>query len=392
MSIEEKLVKPRRHFRMPWIIPLFGIFVIFYLSLYDAASKNIITITFESAEGIRPGVSKLQLNGVDVGRVRKLNSTPDLSHVVIEVEVPSRASYLFTEGAIFWIDKKASGIPQIAMLVPPTLGHAQLAFVGRQDPPILKANVPGHIFLLKAKRIGSISLGAPVFFRDLSVGLVLGWDIADLAEYVTIHAFVRAPFDSYVHDESQFWISEGVLNAKSDHDHMEGSRIPGIAFETPAIEFRAAVAAQNQVFPLFADRDAANSASYTRKILMKSYFSGSVRGLAPGSEVTLHGVKVGEVIDVRLAYDLDKDIIVAPVRYQLEPERIVGAERKTFVTDADAVMALLKKGLRATLESASPNTGQQNVALDFSRNAPPNELAMDGSDFVVPATEEPNSR
>jgi paraquat-inducible protein B len=31
-----------------------------------------------------------------------------------------------------------------------------------------------------------------VFFRDLNVGDVLGWDIADMAEYVTIRAFVRS--------------------------------------------------------------------------------------------------------------------------------------------------------------------------------------------------------
>ena len=56
----------------------------------------------------------------------------------------------------------------------------------------------GRTFLLKANRIGSVSLGSPVFFRDLSVGEVLGWDIGDMAASVTIHAFVRAPFDNYV--------------------------------------------------------------------------------------------------------------------------------------------------------------------------------------------------
>ena len=61
---------------------------------------------------------------------------------------------------------------------------------------MLEANVPGRTFLLKATRLGSVSLGSPVFFRDLTVGEVLGWDIGDMAESVTIHAFVRAPYDS----------------------------------------------------------------------------------------------------------------------------------------------------------------------------------------------------
>ena len=81
---------------------------------------------------------------------------------------------------------------------PQTEGKRQLEFTGREDPPILEANVPGTTFLLQASRIGSISLGSPVFYRDISVGEVLGWDIGDMAASVTIRAFVRAPFDKYV--------------------------------------------------------------------------------------------------------------------------------------------------------------------------------------------------
>ena len=55
-----------------------------------------------------------------------------------------------------------------------------------------------------------MSLGSPVFYRGLSVGEVLGWEIRDMAESVTIHAFVRAPFDTYVHDQTRFWNASGV--------------------------------------------------------------------------------------------------------------------------------------------------------------------------------------
>jgi paraquat-inducible protein B len=58
-----------------------------------------------------------------------------------------------------------------------------------------------------------------------------------------------------------------------------------------------------------------------------------------------------------------------------------------FNTDAESVQALLKQGLRASLQSASLITGQQNVALDFVTDAPAAEVSMDGQDFVVPAGE-----
>jgi len=90
---------------------------------------------------------------------------------------------------------------------------------------------------------------------------------------------------------------------------------------------------------------------------------------------------------VRLTYDAAKDTVMAPVRYEVEPERVVGVGQRVYQTDAESVGALLKKGLHASLQSASLITGQQNVALDFVTDEPPAEVTMDGPDFVVPATE-----
>jgi len=101
----------------------------------------------------------------------------------------------------------------------------------------------------------------------------------------------------------------------------------------------------------------------------------------------MHGLKVGEVTDVRLSYDAAKDAIVAPVRFEVEPERVIGVGKRVFKTDAEAVDALLKKGLRASLQSTSLITGQQMVTLEFVPDATPAEVSMDGPDYVVPATE-----
>jgi paraquat-inducible protein B len=74
------------------------------------------------------------------------------------------------------------------------------------------------------------------------------------------------------------------------------------------------------------------------------------------------------------------------VRYEIEPERVVGVGKRVFKTDEESVQALLKQGMRASLQSASLITGQQNVALDFVTDAPETEVSMDGPDFVVPST------
>ena len=113
----------------------------------------------------------------------------------------------------------------------------------------------------------------------------------------------------------------------------------------------------------------------------------NVLRLAPGAAVTVHGLKVGEVTDVRLTYDAGKDAVLAPVRYEIEPERVIGVGKRIYKNDAETLDALLKKGLRASLQSASLITGQQLVALEFDPDAPAAEVSMDGPDYVVPSTE-----
>jgi paraquat-inducible protein B len=163
----------------------------------------------------------------------------------------------------------------------------------------------------------------------------------------------------------------------------------GIAFDTPTEEVRTASSSvAGHEFPLFQDRDTARAASYSRKIPVVSYFAGSVRGLEAGSEVTMHGLVVGHVTSVQLVYDAAKDAIVAPVHFEVEPERILGVgARSVFKTPAEAANAVVKRGMRASLQSASLITGQQMVALDFVHDAPPAEVTMDGPDFVLPTTE-----
>ena len=314
---------------------------------------------------------------------------------------------MLTEQTIFWVVKprlfagNVSGLDTlvsgsyVGMLPAQTEGKQQLEFTGREDPPVLEANVPGTTFLLKASRIGSISLGSPVYFRDIAVGEVLGWDIGDMAASVTIRAFVREPFDKYVRDDSRFWNASGVsvkLGAGGVELQLESLRailLGGIAFDTPTEEVRAASSSvAEHEFPLFQDRDTARAASYSRKIPVVSYFAGSVRGLEAGSEVTMHGLVVGHVTSVQLVYDAAKDAIVAPVHFEVEPERILGVGAKSvFKTPAEAANAVVKRGMRASLQSASLITGQQMVALDFVHDAPPAEVTMDGPDFVLPTTE-----
>jgi paraquat-inducible protein B len=395
-----------RRFPVIWLIPLIAIAIGAWLA-WDTLSKQgpTIRVTFDTAEGLQVGQSQLKYREIVLGTVKSLDLTRDHSHVVVTIATTRQAEPLLTSETVFWVVRprlfagNISGLntllsgSYVGMLPGTGTGTAQRAFIGQEEPPILTAAEPGHTFLLRANRLGSISLGSPVFFRDLSVGEVLGWDIAEMARSVTIRVFVRAPFDRYVTDDTRFWNASGVsLNLtgaglKVQLDSLRALLLGGVAFDTPDEQSNAPMSVQNHVFPLFTDRETARAASYSRKIRVVSYFPGSVRGLAAGSEVTMHGLVIGQVTGVRITYDPTRDAIVAPVQFEVEPERIVGIGKRVFPTARETVDAMLRRGLRAHLESANLITGQQMVVLDFEHGAPPAPLEMEGQYFVLPATE-----
>jgi paraquat-inducible protein B len=211
-----------------------------------------------------------------------------------------------------------------------------------------------------------------------------------MASNVTIHAFVRAPYDKYVHDNSRFWNASGVsvkLGGTGVEVQLESLRailLGGIAFETPEDKTPTPVSAESREFPLYANLEAAQAAAYGRRIEFVAYFPGSVRGLAKGADVTLHGLKIGTVQDVSLTYDASKDAILAPVRFSVEPGRFLGAGKQVRDDPATAVNELVARGMRVTLQSANLITGQMLVALEFKPDAPPASVGRQGDAFVVP--------
>src|SRR6516162_2846142 len=251
-AIPRATTRRSRRISVIWVIPLVAVAIGGWLA-WDTWSKQgpTIRISFDSGEGLQAGQSQLKFKDIVFGTVESLHLAQDHTHVVATVATTREAEPLLTDQTEFWVVKprlfagNLSGLETvlsgsyIGMLPPMSGGKRQRDFVGREDPPILQAHVPGHTFLVKAARLGSISLGSPVFFRDLSVGEVLGWDIADMAESVTIRTFVRAPYDSYVRDGTRFWNASGVsirLAGAGVEDQMESLNallLGGIAFDTP---------------------------------------------------------------------------------------------------------------------------------------------------------------
>jgi paraquat-inducible protein B len=393
----------RRRVSLIWAIPIVTVLIGAWLAWHTLEERGpLITITFESASGLIAGQSHVRTKDVDMGVVEHIGLSPDLQRVVVTVRMNREAEPLLTDKAQFWIVKPrffAGAVTGLETLVSGSYialqplgpgGTPERSFVGLETPPVLTSDVPGHTFLLKAPRLGNITLGSPIFFRGLDVGEVLGWDIADMADSVTIHAFVRAPFDQYVHDSTRFWNASGAtvqLSAIGLEVKLESLRallLGGIAFETPNPRAGEATSAQNHVFPLYASEQEADAAGFPYKVQFLSYFTGSVAGLQAAAPVTLRGITIGQVQSVTLHYDKPSDSVVVAVRFEVEPQRITDLKLPSAADLKARLAALVKRGLRARLDTTSMITGQKDLALEFDPHAPPAELTEHDGVFVLP--------
>jgi paraquat-inducible protein B len=386
-----------------WLIPVVTVLVGLWLA-WDTFSKRgpTITISFETAEGLVAGQSHVKRKDVDLGIVKTVELNADMSHVLVTVQMNHGTDAVLTDKASFWVVKprlfagNISGLSTlisgsyIELLPSREAGKSERHFTGLENPPVLQTDVPGHVFLLKGSRIGSINLGSPIFFRDMDVGEVLGWDLGDMAESVTIHAFVRAPFDTYVHDETRFWDASGLsvkLGAEGVQLQLESLRailLGGIAFETPGTARTSKPSAENQTFDLYADKNAADNASFRRRISLLGYFDGSVSGLGPGSPVTFRGLRIGQVVSVNLQYDAKTDAIRTPVRFEVEPERIADVHLAEGRGPVANLRTMVERGMRAQLQSVNLLTGQMGVSFDFFPDAAPAQIQTDGDVIIVP--------
>ena len=292
-----------------WLVPIIAVLIGGWL-VWDAMAKRgpLVTVTFQSAEGLQAGQSHLRHLDVDLGLVERIALNPDMAGVTVSIRTTREAEPLLTENAQFWVVRPrlfAGSLSGLGTLVSGSYievmrsvegGRQQLSFTGLEDPPVLEAHVPGRTVQLQANRIGSISVGSPVFFRDLNVGQVLGWDLGKMAESVTIHAFIRAPFDQYVRASSRFWNASGIsvqLGAEGVQLQLESLKallLGGIAFDSPEDgRVAAGAAAPDEPLPSIPASRWRRTSPIAASVKVLAYFEGSVSGLGVGRAGDLPG-------------------------------------------------------------------------------------------------------
>jgi len=384
-----------------WIIPLLAAVVAIGIAIQRIRQEGpTITIVFKAASGIEAGKTFIKYKDVTIGQVTTVELTDDYSKVQVTAQIAKHAAALMVDDAKFWIVQPTislSGVSGLNTLLSGqyigfqagTSSQKQRTYEALDAPPLI-TDQPGRRFTLNAATLGSVGVGAPVYYRSLPVGEVAAYKLAPDGKSIEVTIFVNAPYDKYVTAETRFWNASGIQASAGANgieiqtESIVSVLVGGIAFDVPDFLMPGPPAPANKEFALFKNRVIAMTQPDPVERHFVLYFDESLRGLSVGAPVTLFGLTVGNVAEVGLVYDQDKLVVRPRVLITFSPERLsehlTSTGRTASGTDYAAMSPAVRArmlhhlvedlGLRAQLQTGSLITGELYVAFEYVHNEP----------------------
>ncbi len=407
----EASTRPTR-FSVLWIIPVIALAISGWLVWQHFASIGPrIVVSFDAADGIVPGQTQVKNKSVTLGVVQSVSLSPDMTHADVTIQMSGVDSRALSDRTRFWVVRpringtSITGLETlfsgayIAMDPGPDDGHYQTVFKGLENPPGVRSDQPGSTYWLVAQKLASLGSGAPIFYRDVQVGEVLGYTMPSGGEGpILLKVFIRAPYNHYLRTDSRFWNVSGMqvgfgagglqVRLQSFQALLSG----GVAFGRPADaqEEDTAAAEPNSVFHLYDTQEEADNARYHQKLHVVTYVDTAVGGLVAGSKVSMFGLQVGQVIGVKLELGNATEKPKVRVDMQLEPERVVAVKDRSPNHSIEVLSDLVAKGMRASVQNVSFLTGEAMISLSFiQRSSADAPIKMDFVDGIAVIPSEP---
>jgi paraquat-inducible protein B len=389
-------LRPRRWFSWVWLVPAIAAAIVIWLAVRELEDRGpLITISFNDAEGLQAGETKIRHKAVDLGTVESVHLAPDMSSVLVRARMRRSAASHLTSGARFWIVRPRVGFEGISGLstivsgsyieMYPGDGEPERSFAGLDEPPAIIPDTPGRSFTLKANDLGSLIAGSQIAYRGIPVGEVEGFALDREHHQIQVYAFIRSPYESLVHPETRFWNSGGVdvsvgvqgvrFRASTWQQLVEG----GVSFDTPDEVLAKAGSPAGALFRLYDNQEDSQQDPRGATLVYRVRFTGTAAGgVGPGTTVQMQGTGVGQVIETHLQYDDDAQLLYTRVTLEIDPThiQIVGKNVRAAAADVAAAFGqrmqkLVAHGLRAQVTTANFLTGIKVISLDTVRNAPP---------------------
>lgn len=264
--MDAKIRQPRKISPF-WILPIVA-FIIGALLFFQILKEQgeTISIRFAKGNGIIAGKTVVRYQGLEIGRVKRVYFVDNLREVEVLAEINAEARSLLRQDTKFWLVQPTASLAGVSGLdaivsgnyitLLPGEGESADEFIAEEDPPAVPVSDGDLLIHLVSDDIGSINVGANVYFRKVPVGNIADYRFTKDQKKIEIDVIIQKKYANLVKKESRFWNISGInadLNLQGIQIHMDSlaSIVQGaVAFDSPD---NMETAKQGQKFELYPD-------------------------------------------------------------------------------------------------------------------------------------------
>src|SRR5690349_21026355 len=146
--------KSRWSFQVIWLIPIVSALIGGYIAVKAIMDRGpTVTITFQNAEGLEAGKTKLKYKDVDIGLVKSVTLSQDLKGVVATAELVKDFTPHLVEDTRFWVVRPRISGGSVSGLSTLLSGSyigvdtgkstkSERHFAGLDTPPVVPVDTP----------------------------------------------------------------------------------------------------------------------------------------------------------------------------------------------------------------------------------------------------------
>ncbi|MCP3673524.1 MAG: MCE family protein [Gammaproteobacteria bacterium] len=300
------------HISPIWILPILALLISGWLVVKVILESKIpITIEMRTAKGIVIGKTELKFRGISGGIVTDIVIADDLSSVVVHADVqPSVEPYLTTE-TLFWVVSPqislagVSGLETVLSgdyiaLEPSSKGDSIRHFKALKTAPPAGEDEPGLRITLQAEKLGSVSEGSQLYYRQIPIGVVRYFQLSENRKSVQINALIEKQYEDLVNQSTVFWNSGGIKLSGSlsgfeiQTESLSSVLAGGISLFTPDME--APSVEGTTLFDLHEDYDDAGVG-----VPVEIQFASGYDLNTDITKVKFHGIDVGHLDSIKVS-------------------------------------------------------------------------------------------
>lgn len=384
-----------------WLVPIAAALLAgWFVYQYWVVGAREVTVRFAEAPGVTVG-APVQYKGIQVGNVTDISLGKTLKQVRLKVLLNGALASHIGKQTKFWIvqPKLTQGdvrglISGAHLGVEPGGGPKASSFQGLEAPPASAMAQAGRTFLLTATSAEGLTRGAPVFYRGVKVGQVLGTRLAHSQQSVEVRIVIDRDHEELVRKGTVFWQAGGISISTAGGINLHVPPLQAlltgaVAFDTPSV-FAGPAAQAGASFVLHSGRDSAEATMQGARFAYFVRFPKVVSGVSSGAAVELDGRRIGRVTHVGLEVDAKSGKLASPVRIQIDATKL-GLDLKGAKSREDVrrlldkkLAALVQDGLRAKISSGGFLPGGQAVELTIVKGAAQATLDLNHQPPAIP--------